>query len=579
MALTNWNLLEQVDGEKLELFVATCLRLRHKDALQNQPSQGDAGIDVYRETPDGLIVWQVKRFSSPITSSQKTQIKHSWRTFCEEHVAPGTPISQYFLVTPWTPTKEARTWFSDEVVGEAEFAYQWDGASFLEGLATEFPAVYGRAFKGEGYFEEFTAAKALLAQSPVESADSMTMLKAVRKRQAALQEIADGTSDHYNIDLATVTSTDGSLPLPSSSSAAIAHQYTFLGNNRYQVESLVPQHAQAQEVDPISLDIVFEVEPGSEQERELNEWKHWGRPFDKLPGRSRTVGGPWHEEEPGSSLISLERHPQLVEHPPLRLEILDEAESSRGKLILSLDEVTHGVVGEGVRTVASSPSGVIRFEMRMGSSTAPEEHQIQIKVHPGSDPQLVLDDIDALNTLRAGDSLKLARTGDGASLTFLIEEEAPAVGKLIAQVAGDLRYLQQHTTSTLLMPDMDKVSEFQTQELHALANIYRGESVTRTWTGFFINIEREEQISLIGQLSEAHTAIFIEHPEFELGDKRYVITQRMARQFKSLKLAEENLSNMWQVGDSPYLIPETDNTVELVAIQTDNIEGTAGAGQ
>ncbi len=104
----DWAYLGSNGGEGIEDFTAACLRQRYPDALQTRPAQGDGGIDVYRDTPQGLVVWQIKKFTTPLTNSQKQQVKKSWKRFWETHVAPGKKtIALYHLATPWTPTNAA----------------------------------------------------------------------------------------------------------------------------------------------------------------------------------------------------------------------------------------------------------------------------------------------------------------------------------------------------------------------------------------------------------------------------------------------------------------------------------------
>lgn len=111
MSAIDWQCLGSVGGEGIESFAAACLRQRYSDAIQTKPAQGDGGIDVYPETPEGLVVWQIKKFTTPLTDGQKGQVKRSWKRFWDTHVAGGTKISQYFLATPWTPTDKCQKWF------------------------------------------------------------------------------------------------------------------------------------------------------------------------------------------------------------------------------------------------------------------------------------------------------------------------------------------------------------------------------------------------------------------------------------------------------------------------------------
>jgi hypothetical protein len=95
----DWAYVGSIGGEGIEDFVATCLRQRFPDARQTRPASGDQGIDVVRETPDGIVVWQVKRFTAPLTPQQKQNVQRSWNRFWVTKVEPGVPIAAYYLAT------------------------------------------------------------------------------------------------------------------------------------------------------------------------------------------------------------------------------------------------------------------------------------------------------------------------------------------------------------------------------------------------------------------------------------------------------------------------------------------------
>lgn len=102
----DWAYLAHIKGTPLESLIAAWLRKWHADARQVQPgNHGDGGIDIYLDTPDGLVVWQIKGFTAPLSSNQWGQVQESWKRFNEEYVDADAKVVSYSLVTPWTPTK------------------------------------------------------------------------------------------------------------------------------------------------------------------------------------------------------------------------------------------------------------------------------------------------------------------------------------------------------------------------------------------------------------------------------------------------------------------------------------------
>lgn len=574
---TNWSFLEGVDGANLENFIAACLRQEHSDALQTQPAQGDGGVDVYRETEHGQIVWQVKRFSTRLTPGQKQQIKNSWARFHSAYVAQGTPITAYNLVTPWTPTEQLREWFREEVVGDVGFPTQWDGESFVEGLAAKYPALYGHYFKGPDYFENLIATKAMLAQSPIEKASSTTMLEATLKRHEAVQDITDQISETYNVDRGVITTLDGSLPRPGANEAGVAYRYKSLGNNRFLVESVVPTTAQSTELDPISLEVTFQVAPESAEEKELLDWQHWGRPFKNLSAQCRTQGGPWHEDEKTRHLLTIEMDQDDDVRSPLAMTFSDLDDIEVARLRLEVVEVTHGIVGGGLRMLTRSPSEVISFETRLFSTVAPDENRFEIGARPGSSPEDVLAEISAVNTLTSGHTIVLTKADDGKLVArFGVDKVTSTFTRRIEQIAQDLTDLQAHTTDTLTMPDMAQVTENQLAEVRAIADIYRGNEHSGTWDKLELVVEDEEKARDFAKWHEPRDAYAIGQPTFTLGQEEFVVTRRFARRYESAALLEEMPPEGWTVGNQVTLAPSGSNKVVTVMLSNDKVDGTAG---
>jgi hypothetical protein len=493
MAAIDWTYLARIGGEGIEDFAATCLRQRYDDALQTQPASGDGGIDVFRDTQDGLIVWQIKKFTSPLTTSQKQQVKRSWKRFWDTHVAAGRKIKKYYLATPWTPTDGQREWFN-EVTRKAAFPTQWDGAAFFDGLAAEFPATADRFFKVPELLENMVNAKAMLAASPVESADSAFMMAALAKREAALREIRDLASDNYFIDTGTRSSSaEGELPFPATSEAGIFHRFTYLSNNRFYVESVVPRNSQSAELEPISLDISFIIEPGTDDAQTIEDWRLWGIPFQDLKAETCQRGGPFGDSSPRRGSISFVQQRGPQRYPDLQFTIALVDGVQRTSLILPVTEVTHGINGGGVRVVAVSESGILQVELRMASNLAPNTTFMQILPAEGLNPAAVRDELRILAAINPKNIFTISVRG-GPVVAKGTGFEGGNLVDVILPIAVDLADLQTHTTNTFVMPEIDETTVRQAEVLHHLAEIYRGTAHSTRWERLVFRVEDPERL-------------------------------------------------------------------------------------
>jgi hypothetical protein len=574
MSAIDWAYLGSVGGEGIEGFAAACLRQRYPDALQTRAAQGDGGIDVYRDTPEGLVVWQIKKFTTPLTPSQKQQVKKSWKRFWDTHVAPGKKtIAHYYLATPWTPTDAMQEWFKTEVVAEASFRCQWDGAAFFDGLSADYPATFDRFFKGPDVLDNLVLAKATLAGLPIEAGSTVSMLEAARRREGAVRDIRDLASDTYFINSGTVSTNDGSLPLPSPNDAGVFFRYESLGNNRFHVESVVAKTAQSTELDPIRLELSFQVESGSEEAQKVQDWQAWGIPFSDVPVETRQVGGPLHEESPSSGLISFVLPPNPHSYPDMELRATAPDGPLQGRLLLRTEEVTRGATGGGLRMVAVSPSGVFRLEVRLGSELQPDDSQMTLVLPVGKEPGQVRDDLTILNSIEPADTFELSVDG-GAVLAKGTGLSGASLAEVILPIAAGLAELQGSSINAFMMPDVSEVTVAQLEHFERLVDIYRGNAFTTKWSRLVLTLNEGGEFDP-APLEQGYFLRMVEQPTFRLGSREYQVTKRLARTYTNPTLSADIDPSALIGDDEIELEPGDDDRLVVAMLVDDNIAGTA----
>ena len=365
MPTYDWQWIQQRSGDSIESLVATLLRREYNDARQVNPSQGDGGIDIVRPTPDGDEIWQIKRFTTAMTAKQFHQVKLSWERFAQMHVTPGIrEIARYHLVTPWSPTEHRIAEF-DELTSDATFPCQWDSDAFLAGLADRYPETMRRFTHGEGAIDQFINQMAILASSPVERSESLTMREAIEVRQDALDDLRAMVSDNYRIEHGTLTSANtGEVPLPPDSDQAVHHRMTYLGDARWKYESVVPQSPDAAEIEPIKLKMEFLAKPGTPEHEAVQAWFEWGNPLEHVRVKTKTLGGPLFDDEPSEATVSIMARAR-DDRPPLYLRCTSADGESRFRLPLVVAALTVGAHTGWMRLVVDTPERALRFDLRL----------------------------------------------------------------------------------------------------------------------------------------------------------------------------------------------------------------------
>lgn len=485
----DWPLIQHRSGDSIESLVATLLRREYPNMRQVNPSQGDGGIDVLRSTPDGLEIWQIKGFTTAMTDNQFRQVKNSWERLVEDHVTPGEPIAIYHLVTPWTPTEPRVAQFG-ELTAEATFPCQWEGEAFIAGLADRFPETMQRFTHGEGVLEQYVNQMALLASSPVERGESLTMLGAIEVRQDALDALRDTVSDNYRIEHSTRTAAgDQDIPLPTDDDPAVYHRMTYLGDSRWRWQSVVPRTPDALEIEPINVTLEFLASPGTPEHDALRAWAEWGIPLQHARVRTQTVGGPFSEDEPVESTISTGvRHRN--DAPPLYLRCATTEGTRRFRLPLIITERTVGASTGWLRLIADTPERALNFELRFKRQQGVEA-TVQMGDVEGRNPEAVHDELETLALIRADDVLSV-EVGSGQPLILATNTALPsALESLHLPIARYLAQLQGHTASTLLMPSVPDVTDRQLRYLLLLASIYSGTAHEGTWNEITFHVPED----------------------------------------------------------------------------------------
>lgn len=488
----DWPRIQSLSGDAFEALLATLIVREHPDARQVNPSQGDGGVDVVRETELGLELWQIKSFTTAPTSSQWGQIRKSWGRFLERYNQSGGPgIAHYHLVTAWTPTEERLTAFALMTEGSA-FATDWLGEAYIAGLADRSPETMARATKGEDYLETLVLQKAVLASSPVELGARGSLLDAIEIREGALNDIRDMVSDHYRIDHATRTVPPGGLmPIPPVDQPGLMHRMTLIEEGRWSVDTVVPRSESSLALDPIQVQVELDIPPGSGDLEHARAWSEWGIAPPELRARIKTDGGPFaHDWMDG--YLSILNTP--YQGPTAFLRCTNGQGSSRFLLPLTVTARTVGVGTGWHRLELQTGEGVLRIEVRMITSSEPPRITFSLGDVEGRRPASVRREIEALLLTEASDRLSI-ELGPDESMFAVVNVNLPNVlreGYL--GIAEALSILQAAARTELLMPAVLEATPNQVERLRGLAKIYEGEYRSATWEEMYANPSTEEAI-------------------------------------------------------------------------------------
>lgn len=446
----------------------------------------------------------------------------------------------------------------------------WDGDAFIAGLADRYPETMLRFVHGEGVLEQFISQKAMLASSPVERGESLTMLDAIETRQDALDAIRDTVSENYRIEHGTRTVANAhEVPLPADDDPAVYHRMTSLGDSRWKYESVVPRSADAVEIDPISLNMEFLAAPGTPEHDAVRAWSEWGIPFQDAHVRTTTVGGPFSDDEPVESTVSFVERGR-DDAPPLYLRCITSEGESRFRLPLVVAARTVGAHTGWLRLVADTPERALNFELRFKEGEDAEA-RAQMGNVDGRNPEAVRDELETLLRISEGDVISV-ETGNGQSLIRAHGTVLPtALEAIHLPVAQHLVQLQAHTAAVLVMPSIEEITDGQFRYLSLLASIYGGTAHRWNWTEVSLQVpEDPAEAARIKEVAVSVVAgghlVKVEAPVFQLGNRTYTIDHPLASTAHSVQHEPGIDPAALRPGDTFRLIPGADAGVTTAKI-------------
>ena len=204
MARVEWTTLS---GDDVETVVSMLLCSKMPGAQRVRPAQGDGGIDIFVAGTRGYqaerAVYQVKKFASNLTNSQKRKIKQSLNRVRDTSAAEGWKITEWYLVLPLDPTPGNLAWFSN-LTDDVGFLCEWVGADKLGVLAANYPAIidyYLRDGK-ERLAAAVESLAAIIAGRQGRSSGQPLVSSDVRSDLGAIYRAINEHDPHYRYEIA-----------------------------------------------------------------------------------------------------------------------------------------------------------------------------------------------------------------------------------------------------------------------------------------------------------------------------------------------------------------------------------------
>lgn len=478
---------DRLSGEEVEEFVAALVLKRHGSGHLITPAQGDRGIDIRVPTADGFDIWQVKRYTSALTSAQKRSVSKSWTSFVRETL-PHLPVTAWKLAMPFNPTNEALEWFDTFTADGLHTA--WVGRTLLDAWAAEEPALVDYYF-GNGREETVRLMGRALdgAESLPDGASGEQLLSAVTARVVGLRESLDEVDPFYRYEIEVVhgTATDAVLErdLDLHPGAAMA-TYEQFAPDQYTVTRVFPRFEGAMQLRPIRKKFTLVPEVGSEDQQAIENFLAFGTPFEGIRGVVTDSEGPAGTTHVGQAQFSfMAAKSNAFGIPALEVRVIGKARNVVSAIPVENVRRSSGVTSTGEWIAFGDPQGVFDIELQFGAPGKQASMTTTMSAATGKRPADVLPAVRTVASFVDGHSLVLGVRDGGPPIISdpwpLATDELQDILANVIPFLEALAEIQRHTLVQILVPDLETLLPGQRSEILRTARLLRGETVEFDW--------------------------------------------------------------------------------------------------
>lgn len=506
MSRVEWTRLE---GNDVEAVVAMFINREQPTSTRINPSIGDGGVDILdRGVGEGGsdVVYQVKRHAAPLSAGAKTEVEKGLKRLMGPRAAKdkikrdvrwlNLDVRTWNLVTPWDPTPEAVAWLHG--LGETYgVKAAWKGLTYVEQLAAKYPDVvdyylHGGRARIEGLYKELVA---LLSND-----EGDLNVPSVNDRvQMALSTLSHDPHYRYEHRFG-----EGSVPLLGDRPGLVMSLVTAgQKSSRWTIVDVIARCAASTDERPITVSGTVHLPAGSDARDAFRDFLAFGTPFTSPAGAASGVldapGGLGRTFTGASFVIGAAA--DLGANAELHYEIVDPDGLVVAARDLNRTQRSEG--NRGWRVVLEDSAGVFTFEDRYDLKGGNASRSLRFNDLAGKPVRTVGDALRFVSQCRQPNqgrvSIRFTPPDRGVidpGIGLLADDEDRSHVMLMLKVVELLERIQTHTSSVVVMPDLERFED-QVRDWRLADAILSGRVVTGTYAegkGIVVEVPDDTEI-------------------------------------------------------------------------------------
>lgn len=493
---------ERYEGNDIEAVVAMLVNREHPNSVRITPSKGDGGVDILDRRAaanGGDVVYQVKRYTEPLKTSQQSKVEESWARLRSDPRWATLNVEEWHLITPWDPTPEAEAWLQG--LSDGSFPVFWHGLTYVDNQAAKYPEVVDYYLHGgKSRIEEaYQAVVALLSPAAAKRALDVP---SVSSRLAKALTTLEG-DPHYRYELRFG---EGELPgLVGRPSLMMTWIQSDGPGKRWQAVDVMARCAASPTERPIVVSGTVSAERDSDLATALQDFRDFGTPFVTPAGAFAGsidapggLGGPLND----ASVRVIPLGDEVGEDPDLILECRSPDGETIAQTEVTRIERSEG--SKGVRIVLRQKNGLFTIEDRYVLAEG-GKRQFRFGDYSNQPAHEVRDALAFVTSAAPPNTVSVRRKGAPPSSASPDPNWDITLPAAIHEVLDGVRIpidalatLQQHTGMIVRVPDLAKTTMAQVADWRRAAKILEGEDVIATYPeGHALGVELAAEVESI----------------------------------------------------------------------------------